>query len=140
MTIVLEELGFGSWHRPAKWETVATMRHQNEAVAKEILVNSRQGDPDARPKRARVRIVRKMSDYNGLGALVTLICKTFEDESNDYDRDGSGECSKIISDGWGTTRLNIIESFGFANAYHFMAIVERRTSAKWVYKNRAFNC
>ena len=68
-----------------------------------------------------------------LGLICTLVRNTFADEYQDYDMDGSGECGKMIADGWDRIRDRLVQRFGFANMQHFMAVVERRTSKRWAY-------
>lgn len=75
----------------------------------------------------------KMSNCKNLGLIVTEVMATYKYESQDYDMDGSGECGSIISRGWDQYREMIVRGHGFANLYHFMAVVEKRTSYRYVY-------
>jgi len=77
----------------------------------------------------------KASNTKNLGVVVAKVMATYEDESRDYDMDGSGDCGSLIGRAWDNARNRIVQGFGFANMDHFIAVVTNRTTARWVYFN-----
>lgn len=81
------------------------------------------------------RPAMRASKIKNLGEVVGKVMATYNDENADYDMDGSGECGAMIARGWDKYREKIVTGYGFANLYHFAAVVAARTTEKWVYFN-----
>ena len=75
----------------------------------------------------------KASNTKSLGVVVSKVMATYEDESRDYAMDGSGDCGSLIGRSWDNARNQIVRGFGFSSMAHFLAVVTKRTTARWAY-------